>query len=198
MEGEQQTPSMRIDCESLILRPFQEQDVDRFVEGMEAQSDPVDEYDWFANMDAFIKRDPQASRRSAFEMLVSSQEDASILGNPGLRFQIFTRETECWMGYLAIYDARLNVESAAMDYYLLNQFWRRGVATEAVKAMLKFCWEVLRLHRIEATIEEGNVRSLRFAESIGMTFEGIRRHGARINGEWKNLCVYSELATSDV
>lgn len=198
MDRRKKPRRMRIDCDNLILRPFQERDEERFVEGMEAQSDPVDEYDWFGNMDAFIKRDPRASRRSAFKLFCSSQEDASIFGNPGLQFQIFSRDTKCWMGYVAIYDARWNVESAAMDYYLLNQYWRRGVSTEAVKAMLGYCWEVLGLHRIEATIEEGNVRSLRFAESIGMTFEGIRRHGARINGQWKNLCVYSELAPSDV
>lgn len=197
MEQGQEQGRMQIDCDNLILRPFQKRDVDLFVAGMEAQSGPVDEYDWFANMDAFIKRNPQANLRNAFEMLVSSQEDASILGNPGLQFQIFSREAECWMGYVAVYDARLNVQSAAMDYYLLNQFWRKGVTTEAVLAMLKFCWEVLKLHRIEASIEEGNVRSLRFAESIGMTFEGIRRHGAQFNGEWKNLCVYSKLAGED-
>lgn len=188
---------MRIDCDNLILRPFQERDADRFVEGMEAQSAPVDEYDWFGNMDAFIQRDPRASRRSAFKLFHSSQKDATVFGNPGLRYQIFCRSTKRWMGYVAIYDARWNVESAAIDYYLLNQFWRRGIATEAVSATFAYCWNVLGLHRIEATIEEGNVRSLRFAESIGMTFEGIRRHGARINGQWKNLCVYSELTNSD-
>ena len=188
---------MRVDSANLILRPFRERDMDRFVEGMEGQTDAVDEYDWFGNIDAVIKRERRANRRSAFKMFVSSQDDVSIFDNPGLRLQIFSRDTKCWMGYVAIYDARWNVESAAMDYYLLNQYWRRGVATEAVKATLGYCWDVLKLHRIEATIEEGNVRSLRFAESIGMTFEGIRRHGARINGQWKNLRVYSKLAIED-
>lgn len=197
MDRRRKPRRMRVDSDNLILRPFKERDVDRFVEGMEGQSDVVDEHDWFGNIDAVIKRERRASRRSAFKMFVSSQDDVSIFDNPGLRLQIFSRDTKCWMGYVAIYDARWNVESAAMDYYLLNQYWRRGVATEAVKATLGYCWDVLKLHRIEATIEEGNVRSLRFAESIGMTFEGIRRHGANINGQWKNLHVYSKLAIED-
>lgn len=198
MQRNRKPSRMRIVSENLLLRPFQERDIDRFVEGMEGQSDPVDEFDWFANMDVFIKRDQRASRSSAFKMFFSSQEDATIFGNPGLRFQIFCRQTKCWMGYVSVYDGRWNVESAAMDYYLLNQYWRRGIGTEAVRQMFKYCWEVLGLHRIEATIEEQNVRSLRFAENLGMTFEGIRRHGAKINGEWKNLCVYSQLSNLEV
>ncbi len=97
---------MRVDSDNLILSPFKERDMDRFVEGMEGQSDAVDEYDWFGNIDAVIKRERRASRRSAFKMFVSYQDDVSIFDNPGLRLQIFSRDTKCWMGYVAIYDAR--------------------------------------------------------------------------------------------
>ena len=58
------------------------------------------------------------------------------------------------MGYVAIYDARWNVHSAAMDYYLLNQYWGKGVAARAVTAVLSYCWGDLGLHRVEATVDE--------------------------------------------
>lgn len=96
---------------------------------------------------------------------------------------------------LAIYDARWNVQSAAMDYYLLNQYWGQGVAARAVTAVLWYCWEDLGLHRVEASIQEQNSRSLRFIERLGLIYEGTRRHGAHINGRWRNLRVYSALAT---
>ena len=51
------------------------------------------------------------------------------------------------------------------------------------------------MHRIEAIIEEDNVRSLRFAERLGLQYEGIRRHGAHIDHKWRDMRVYSVLAT---
>ena len=187
----------RVGSENLVLRPFREADLDAFVEGMQGQGPPVDQFDWFGHMDASIVRSPRMSRRQMFKLFVASQQNASIFGNPGFRLQIFCRRRKSWFGYVAIYDGRWNVESAAMDYYVLNQHWRRGIASEAVQAALSYCWRDLGLHRVEASIDERNVRSIRFAESLGMTFEGVRRHGARINGRWVNLRVYSNLASLD-
>lgn len=187
----------RVVSDNLVLRPFREADLGAFVEGMQGQGPPVDDFDWFGHMDASIGRSPRMSRRRMFKLFVTSQQDASIFGNPGLRLQIFCRHRRSWFGYMAIYDCRWNVESAAIDYYVLNQHWRRGIASEAVRAALGYCWTELGLHRVEACIDERNVRSIRLAESLGMTFEGVRRHGARINGRWVNLRVYSELASLD-
>lgn len=185
----------QIVTDDLTLRNFRERDLDAFVAGLDQQAPSVDEFDWFANIDAFIKRERRLSRRRLFADTLKLQESASIYGNPGLRFQIFSKGRVKWMGYVAVYDARWNVQSAAMDYYLLNQYWGQGVAARAVTAALSYCWEDLGLHRVEATIQENNSRSLRFAERLGLTYEGTRRHGAHINGRWRNLRVYSALAT---
>ena len=188
----------RIVTDDLTLRSFRDRDVDAYVVGLEQQSAPVDRFDWFANIDAVVRRDRRLSRKSVFRDLVKAQEGASIYGNPGLRFQIFSREHPKWMGYVSIYNARWNVHSAAMDYYLLNQFWGQGVAAQAVTAALSYCWTDLGLHRVEATVEEDNVRSVRFTERLGLVYEGTRRHGAHIDRRWRNLRVYSALATDDL
>ena len=158
----------------------------------------MDRFDWFANIDAVVRRERTLSRRRFYANLVKAQEGATIYGNPGLRFQIFSRGPANWMGYVSIYDARWNVHSAAMDYYLLNQYWGQGIAAQAVKAALSYCWTDLGLHRVEATVEEDNTRSLRFTERLGLTYEGTRRHGAQIDRQWRNLRVYSALATDDI
>jgi len=188
-------PRKQIVTDDLTLRNFRERDFDAFVAGLDQQAPPVDEFDWFANIDAFVKRERRLSRRRVFAEMLKRQESASMHGNPGIQFQIFSKRPVKWMGYVAIYDARWNVHSAAMDYYLLNQYWGKGVATRAVTAALSYCWGDLGLHRVEATVEEQNSRSLRFTERFGLIYEGTRRHGAHINGRWRNLRVYSALAT---
>ena len=172
----------RILTDDLTLRSFTERDFDSVVLGLEQQSPAVDEFDWFAHIDALIKRDRRLSRKRPFRDLIKVQEAASIYTNPGLRFQIFTRRGAKWMGYVAIYDARWNVQSAAMDYYLLNQYWGQGIAQRAVTAVLSYCWTDLGLHRVEAQVDEDNTRSIRFAERLGLVYEGIRRHGTHVMG----------------
>ena len=182
----------------LTLRSFTDRDFDAFALGLEQQAAPVDRFDWFANIDAVVRRERRLSRRRAFANLVKAQEGATIYGNPGIRFQIFSRRPVRWMGYVSIYDARWNVHSAAMDYYLLNQHWGQGIAAQAVMAALLYCWTDLGLHRVEATVEEDNTRSVRFTERLGLAYEGTRRHGAHIDRRWRNLRVYSALATDAI
>ena len=185
----------RIDTDHLTLRHFTERDFDSFVDGLEGQAPAVDEFDWFAHIDSMIKRQPRLTRRRLFKDLLKSGKTGTIYANPGLRFQIFGQADRKWMGYVAIYNALGNVQSAAMDYYLLNQYWGQGLAAEAVAAALRYCSTDLGLHRVEATVEEKNVRSVRFTERLGFVYEGTRRHGAFINGKWKDLRVYSAIAT---
>ena len=118
----------RIVTDDLTLRNFVQRDFDSFVLGLEQRAAPVDEFDWFANLDAVVKRERRMSRKHVFADILKLQEAATIYTNPGLRFQIFSRRGAKWMGYVAIYDARWNVQSAAMDYYLLNQYWGQGIA----------------------------------------------------------------------
>lgn len=185
----------QIVTDELTLRNFRERDFDAFVTGLDEQAPPVDAFDWFGNIDALVKQERRLSRRRVFQATFMVQESANIYGNPGLRFQIFSRTSKKWMGYVAIYDARWNVQSAAMDYYLLNQYWGQGIAAQAVPATISYCWTDLELHRIEALVEKQNVRSVKFTERLGMVYEGTRRQGARINGKWRDLRVYSALST---
>ena len=191
-------PRKRILTDDLTLRSFTERDYDSVALGLEQQSPPVDEFDWFAHIDALVKRERRLSRKGLFRDILKLQGAASIYGNPGLRFQIFTRRGAKWMGYVAIYNARWSLQSAAMDYYLLNQYWGQGIAQQAVTGVLSYCWTDLALHRVEASVDEDNTRSIRFAERLGMVYEGIRRDGANINRRWRNLPVYSALATDPV
>jgi [ribosomal protein S5]-alanine N-acetyltransferase len=71
-------------------------------------------------------------------------------------------------------------------YKLLPQFWGRGYGTETAKALIKFGFEELQLHRIEAGVATENVKSIRILRKAGMTNEGIRRKILPIRGEWKD------------
>jgi RimJ/RimL family protein N-acetyltransferase len=62
-------------------------------------------------------------------------------------------------------------EEIDIGYRFLPEFWGRGLATEASKAILKYGFEDLKLQRIIAMAVEENVASVRVMQKIGMQFE---------------------------
>ena len=79
---------------------------------------------------------------------------------------------------------------AAEVGYVINPAYRgRGIADEALLAVMRFGFSALGLHRIEAKYMEGNGASRRVMEKVGMTFEGIRKGEMRIKEQYRNIGV---------
>jgi RimJ/RimL family protein N-acetyltransferase len=82
---------------------------------------------------------------------------------------------------------------AEIWYNLMPAHWGRGFATEVARRLIRFGFETLRLHRIEAGVATGNKRSIKVLEKAGMTIEGIRRKILPIRGEWVDNYHYAIL-----
>ncbi len=76
-----------------------------------------------------------------------------------------------------------------IGYVIARDMWSKGIAAEAAERVVRFGFETLELHRIEAHFMEGNTASRRVAEKIGMTFEGIHRESLWVKNEFKNIGV---------
>ena len=72
-----------------------------------------------------------------------------------------------WSGlaYLPEFDA------TDIGYRFLPEFWGKGLATEASKAILTYAFDQLDLQRIIALAMKENTASIRVMEKIGMAFE---------------------------
>ncbi len=70
--------------------------------------------------------------------------------------------------------------SAELGYVLHPDYWGKGLAPEAVRAVMDIGFRTFQLHRIEARFMEGNDRSRRVMEKVGMTFEGMQRESMYI------------------
>jgi ribosomal-protein-alanine N-acetyltransferase len=70
-----------------------------------------------------------------------------------------------------------------LGYDFLSDYWHRGLATEAAKAVLDYAFVELRLPRLVSLIRVGNERSKRVAERVGMTLiSEFTSHGSKY---WK-------------
>lgn len=68
----------------------------------------------------------------------------------------------------------------------------KGIATEAVKAVLKFCFEKAELRRIWTDVDIRNVASVRVLEKSGFLREGLIRQGKMVS-TWCDYYIYGIL-----
>ena len=68
-------------------------------------------------------------------------------------------------------------------YVLHRHYWGQGYVTEALRALIRYAFDEMGVHRLEAWCDVRNARSIRVMEKCGMTCEGIlREHELRRNG----------------
>lgn len=74
--------------------------------------------------------------------------------------------------------------SASLGYWVDGAQAGRGIAPMAVAMATDYCFQHLRLHRMEINIRPENVKSLRVVEKLGFRDEGLRERFLHIAGRW--------------
>ncbi len=80
-----------------------------------------------------------------------------------------------------------------IHYHISPAFWKQGYATEIAKRLIKFGFDHLNLHRVEAGVATDNIGSIRVLEKSGMQREGLRRGILPIRGNWCDNYMYAIL-----
>ncbi|HEU5459251.1 MAG TPA: GNAT family protein, partial [Pyrinomonadaceae bacterium] len=58
--------------------------------------------------------------------------------------------------------------------------------TEAIALMLRYAFTKLKLHRLEANIQPGNIASIALVKRAGFVKEGFSRRYLKIGGRWRD------------
>ena len=69
----------------------------------------------------------------------------------------------------------------------------KGIASKAIRVMLRYAFEELGLNRITARIIDGNLPSMQLFKSLGFVHEGVFRQFVRRGGQFLDLHVYGLL-----
>jgi ribosomal-protein-alanine N-acetyltransferase len=150
------TPRAR-DCAELLAL---NQQSTRFHRGLVAPPTTVAEYE------AFLLR---ARRDDSKCFFACRKSDGAIVGSFNLS-QIF----------------RGGFQSAYLGYYIGAPFANQGYATETMQLLLRYVFRQLKLHRLEANIQPGNVASIALVRRAGFQQEGYSRRYLKIDGRWRD------------
>ncbi|WP_071458639.1 GNAT family N-acetyltransferase [Bacillus massilinigeriensis] len=80
---------------------------------------------------------------------------------------------------------------AEIGYVISQDYWGKGLTTEAAREVMRFGFDNMELIRIQAKCLVENTGSARVMEKAGMTFEGVLRNGMFLKGKSWDLKMYS-------
>ncbi|MBL8907573.1 MAG: GNAT family N-acetyltransferase [Rhizobiales bacterium] len=95
------------------------------------------------------------------------------------------------LGGLTLSNVRRGVaQMASCGYWIGESFTRRGYMTDAVRTVIAYAFDHLRLHRLEAACLPSNEASIRLLRKCGFVEEGIARRYLKINGRWEDHLLF--------
>jgi [ribosomal protein S5]-alanine N-acetyltransferase len=97
------------------------------------------------------------------------------------------------IGYMSLRFTDQQRRQVHFSLFLNRSFQRQGFAREAVVALLTFCFEGLKLHRISATCDGTNTAGCHLLEKAGLRREGEFLKDTWLDGAWLNSVWYGVL-----
>ena len=109
-------------------------------------------------------------------------------------FMIFRLMDMTLMGGITLSNVRRGVAQAGtIGYWVGRPHARQGVMTEAVGLTLRFAYEDLGLHRVEAACLPTNTASRALLKKCGFHEEGYAPQYLKIDGAWRDHVLFAKL-----
>ncbi len=109
----------------------------------------------------------------------------------GIRWGITLKDTGKVIGSCGFLNMVTKHHRAEIGYELSKDHWGKGIASEALEAVLMYGYRHFHLERIEALIEPDNHPSQKLVEKQGFRREGLLRHYEYTCGKFDDLYMYS-------
>ena len=117
-----------------------------------------------------------------------------LIQDRSVRLWLFKRDDhnfERIIGDLAFSNiVRGAFQSCHLGYKMDVAEINHGYITEALERAIRFAFDDMQLHRIEANVMPKNARSIRVVEKLGFVNEGLSRKYLKIAGVWEDHIHY--------
>jgi [ribosomal protein S5]-alanine N-acetyltransferase len=104
---------------------------------------------------------------------------------------VFREDDDALLGGVTLSNIRRGVaQTASLGYWAGQMHAGNGYITAAVRAVVRYAFEDLDLHRVEAACQPDNMASRRVLEKCNFTQEGHARAYLKINGQWRDHLLF--------
>ena len=126
--------------------------------------------------DDFINHNPNNFNipNTWFQLAIVSKNEDMLIGDIGIHFLEDNAQIE-------------------VGYTLAPSYQGQGYAIEALKAVISYLFLDLKKHRITASVDPSNIKSIRLLEKLGMRKEGHFIKSYRMGDMWLDDYIYAVL-----
>ena len=110
-----------------------------------------------------------------------------------ISWALIEKSTQQFIGDFTYWKIDKKNSRAEIGYTLKPQFWGNGYMTEAMVQILKFGFNNLKLHSIEANVNPKNEKSKKLLKRIGFRKEGYFRENYYFDGAYLDSEIFSLL-----
>jgi RimJ/RimL family protein N-acetyltransferase len=177
-------PQYPVRTERLLLRPYAPADIDALYA-----------YQRLPEVHRYLYTEPRS--RSEVENLVTERAGMGTLIEAGHALTLVAdlAQTGELAGDCMLFWHSQEHQQGEVGYVFNPAFQGRGLATEAVGALLRLGFDGLGLHRITGRLDARNVASARVLERAGLRREAHLVENEFVKGEWTDEVIYAMLRT---
>ncbi|MDQ7024323.1 MAG: GNAT family protein [Anaerolineae bacterium] len=110
----------------------------------------------------------------------------------GLRWGI-TLQDGTFVGSTGLHLWNREAHYAQIGCDIAHKFWGNGYGQEAMREIIDFGWNQMKLNRIEAEIVMGNQASIHVMKKLGFQQEGVLRQRLLKGGKFYDVLIFSVL-----
>lgn len=169
-----------LDANSFRLRPFLDKDV------VAVQQASADQYISHITTLAF-----ESTREQALSFIQRQRQ--RVIDKTGYSFAIADAGSDLVVGQIGLWLRNADRGRASIGYWIAEEHRGRGIITRALETLSTWALAHPGIHRLELYVEPWNLASWHAAQACGFEREGLLRSWEIINGEPKDLYMYSRL-----
>jgi len=129
---------------------------------------------------------------SEVDDFISNISSNANIPNTWFQLAIVNKNEDMLMGDIGIHFLEDNAQ-VEIGYTLAPGYQGQGYAIEALKAVINYLFSDLKKHRITASVDPNNIKSIRLLEKLGMRKEGHFIKSYRMGDMWLDDCIYAIL-----
>ncbi|KFF17101.1 GNAT family N-acetyltransferase [Flavobacterium hydatis] len=172
------SPFPELETERLLLRRVTNEDTNEIIA---LRSNP--------ETMKYIPRPLTKTNEQALEHV--AQIDSTIETNEGITWGVTLKGNPRIIGMIGYYRIKPAHFRAEIGYILLPEHHGKGIIPEAVKTVIDYGFNEMKLHSIEAVIDPDNFASERVLQKIGFVKEGHLKEVEFYEGRFLDSVIYS-------
>jgi ribosomal-protein-alanine N-acetyltransferase len=119
--------------------------------------------------------------------------EGGINTNEAIAWALSLKENPKLFGTIGYHRIEKENFRAEIGYMILPEYWNKGLVSEAIKEVIKFGFEKMQLHSIEAKIDPNNIGSAKVLTKSGFTKDAYFKENFFYNGKFSDTEIYSLL-----